>query len=380
MGSRPGWYGQADAWFKLLAAIAVGYLILGELVRIVRDFADVSIVLIGGIFLAYFVYPIISWLNKRLPLWAALTIVYGGGFVAIVLALVFLVPTAVGQFQGLVADLPRMQTKIEAFLANPRNPLLSHFPDAMRSYVQKLPGQVTHDLQLHAAAYTSKVVNALILIVGVAAMAIAIPVVSIYMLAESAMIKRFFVQGFQPDRRQTVVAFLRDCDDVVGGFVRGQVIVAAVVGALAIGALLILGIPYAVVIGAWAGIADIIPYIGPFAGAIPAAIVALIEKGPLSMVWVAVAFTIINQLEGHILGPRIVSSTVKITPLAVIFALLIGAHLFGLAGLIVAVPLAGLIRVVLVRLFPDREVTNAELRPGLTHPPKPDVDPAATEA
>jgi predicted PurR-regulated permease PerM len=145
-------------------------------------------------------------------------------------------------------------------------------------------------------------------------------------------------------------------------------------------ALLILHVPYAFIVGAWAGLADIIPYIGPFAGAIPAAIIAIINNGFGSLIGVVVAFVIINQLEGHLLGPRIVSSTVKITPLAVIFALLIGWHLFGFAGLIVAVPLAGVVRVVLIRLFPERDVTNAELRPGLTHPPKTDVDPKATEA
>jgi len=139
-------------------------------------------------------------------------------------------------------------------------------------------------------------------------------------------------------------------------------------------------VPYAIVVGAWAGIADIIPYIGPFAGAIPAAIVALISNGPGSLVWVIVAFTAINQIEAHLLGPRVVGSTVKITPLAVIFALLIGAHLFGFFGLLVAVPLAGLVRVVLVHVFPDREMTNAEVRPGLTHVPKTELDPAATEA
>jgi predicted PurR-regulated permease PerM len=273
-----------------------------------------------------------------------------------------------------------MQRTVEYFIANPHNPIFDRLPHSMQSYVQKLPGQVTHELQQHAAAYTTRVLNALIAIVAIAGVAVAIPVVSIYMLAESAVIKRFFVRAFPPRVRSEVVDILGDVDNVIGGFIRGQVIVAAVVGSLAMIALLLIGVPYAVLIGAWAGIADVIPYIGPFAGAIPAAIVAILNKGVGSLLWVVIAFTAINQLEGHLLGPRIVSSTVKVTPLAVIFALLIGAHLFGFAGLVVAVPLAGVIRVLLVRLLPDREVTNAELRPGLTQPPKTEVDPTATEA
>jgi predicted PurR-regulated permease PerM len=381
MDSRPRWYGLADAWFKLLAAIAIGYIILAQAIALVRDLADVSVILIGGIFVAYFVFPMVSWLNKRLPLWAALSIVYVGFAVLLLLGLYFVVPTLVQQFQSLVADLPMMQRTITNFLTNPSNPLLAHLPPGMQQYVQKLPTQFVAELQRNAAVYTSRVVNALLLISAVAAVAVAIPVVSIYMLAESPMIKRFFVRAFRPQWRQEVVDFLGDVDTVIGGFIRGQVIVAATVGGLAIVALVLLHVPYAFVVGAWAGIADIIPYIGPFAGAIPAAIIAIINNGIGSLAGVVVAFVIINQLEGHLLGPRIVSSTVKITPLAVIFALLIGWHLFGFAGLIVAVPLAGVVRVILVRLFPEeREVTNAELKPGLTHPPKSEVDPAATDA
>ena len=137
---------------------------------------------------------------------------------------------------------------------------------------------------------------------------------------------------------------------------------------------------HAVLIGAWAGVADVMPYIGPFAGGIPAALVALFVNGWPNMILVVAAFTAINQLEAHLLGPRIVSGTVKVTPLAVIFALLIGAHVLGFLGLIIAVPVAGLIRIALCRLFPDDEITNAEIRPGLTHPPQKKVDPEATEA
>ena len=173
---------------------------------------------------------------------------------------------------------------------------------------------------------------------------------------------------------------LADIDSVIGGFVRGQLIVAAVIGVLATAALLLLHVPYAVLIGVWAGIADVIPYVGPFAGAIPAALVALFTNGWPNTVAVVIAFTIINQFEGHVLGPRIVGSTVKLTPLAVIFALLIGAHVFGFLGLLIAVPIAGIIRVLLVRLFPDDEITNAEIRPGLTQKPLTEVDPEATEA
>ncbi len=380
MERGPAWRNAADAWFKLLAAIGIGYFLLGQTVAILKDFSGIAVILIGGILLAYFVYPAIARLNRRLPLWAALSIVYVSGLVVIAAIFYLLVPQAVAQIEGLVHDWPIIEKSVRGYIESPDNPFFTTLPAAAQDWIMKLPSQVGADLQRHALAYGSRVVNALAIVVGVGALAIAIPVVSIYMLAESPMIKRFFVQSFKPRSRARVVAILHDVDQVIGGFIRGQIIVAAVVGILAIVALMILHVRYAVIIGVWAGIMDIIPYIGPIAGAIPAVIVALIFNGPGAALGVIVAFTVINQLEGHLLAPRIVSNSVKITPLAVIFALLICAKIFGFIGLIVAVPLAGIVRVFLTHIFQEDAVTNAQLKPGLTQAPRSRVDPRATKS
>jgi predicted PurR-regulated permease PerM len=123
----------------------------------------------------------------------------------------------------------------------------------------------------------------------------------------------------------------------------------------------------------------LVPYVGPFAGAIPATLVASFANGWPNALAVIAAFVMINQIEAHVLG-RIVSSAVKVSPLTVIFALLIGGRVFGFLGLLIAVPIAAVIRVVLLHLFPEREVTNAEVRPSLSHPPRKDVGPNDTKA
>jgi predicted PurR-regulated permease PerM len=380
MERGPAWRDAADAWFKLLAAIAIGYFLLAQTVALLKDFGDITIILVGGILLAYFVYPAIAWLNRRLPLWAALSIVYFGGLLVAAAILYVLVPPAVAQFQSLVHDWPIIEQSVRRYIEGPDNPFFTHMPAAVQDWFMKLPSQIGVDLQRNAAAYTTKVVSALETAVGIGAVAVAIPVVSIYMLAESSAIKRFFVQSFKPRSRAGVVAILHDVDLVIGGFIRGQLIVASAVGALAIVALMLLHVRYAVIIGVWAGVMDIIPYVGPFAGAIPGVIIALIFNGAGSAVGVIAAFTVINQLEAHLLAPRIVSSTVKITPLAVIFALLICAKVFGFIGLIVAVPLAGIVRVILTHALHEDAVTNAQLKPGLTQAPRSQVDPRATDS
>jgi predicted PurR-regulated permease PerM len=297
-----------------------------------------------------------------------------------VLAVYLLLPTMIAQAQQLAADIPAMRRVLDAYLSTTHNPIITHFPPALREYASKVPAQVGAELRHLTASMTSHVMPALLSLVTVAALSLAIPVVSIYMLAESATIKRFFARMIPAPRRELARDVLADIDSVIGGFVRGQLIVAGVVAAMAIVALFVLHVPYALLIGAWAGIADIVPYVGPFAGGIPAVLIALFANGWPNAVLVIVAFTIINQIEAHLLGPRIVSSTVKLTPLAVIFALLIGAHVLGFLGLLIAVPIAGIIHAILVRMFPDEEITNAEIRPGLTSKPLIEVDPEATEA
>jgi len=375
----PAWHARADAWFKALGAVVIAYLIAWRLVEWLVEFYDVTIIAVGGLLVAYLVLPIVRRLNVRLPLWLALSIVYVGIALVIVAGVWLLVPSLISQFQQLLTDVPAMQRMVESYLSRTHNPLITHLPPQIRGYVAKLPGQVATEVQRVGLSLSAHVFPAVLSLATIGALVVAIPVVSLYMLGESAMAKRFFARLIPAEHRSLAMDVLADVDGVLGGFVRGQVIVAAAVGAMAIVALLILGVPYAVLIGAWAGIADVIPYIGPFAGAIPAALVALFAHGWTNMLFVVVAFTIVNQIEAHLLGPRIVGSTTKVTPLAVIFALLIGAHILGLLGLLIAVPAAGVIRAILIRFFPDEEITNAEIRPGLTQSPQVDVDPAATE-
>ncbi|MBP9920966.1 MAG: AI-2E family transporter, partial [Proteiniclasticum sp.] len=111
-------------------------------------------------------------------------------------------------------------------------------------------------------------------------------------------------------------------------------------------ALLILGVEYWLILGMLAGIGDLIPYIGPFLGAIPAVFIAL-TTDPWKAVWVIVAFLIIQQLEGNLISPKIVGHSVGLHPALIIFMLLVGGALWGLVGLLVAVPLAGVIKVLL---------------------------------
>jgi predicted PurR-regulated permease PerM len=144
----------------------------------------------------------------------------------------------------------------------------------------------------------------------------------------------------------------------VSRYVGGQLMFSAIMGTTA-GVLLylygVLGIfpqgrTYAVAFGAFLGIMELIPYIGPFLGALPPIVVALFTK-PIVAVWVALLFLGLQQLEGHVVAPQIFGHTLRINPLLVIFALLVGEQLYGLIGALFALPVVAVLRVTVVYLY-----------------------------
>jgi predicted PurR-regulated permease PerM len=366
----PSWRGRADAWAKLLAAVVLAYVIIARVFAFFAEVRDLTLIAIGATLLAYLFYPVVHWLNLRLPLWAALTITYVGALTLTLTGLFYVSAPLMDQVRNLSQHLPQLRQTVTAFLTDPNNPYLAHLPPPIRSYLDNLPVAVEGTLQHNIGSITASFTSVLFSAVTLGAVLIAMPVVSIYMLAESSMIKRWFLQRLPARQRETAAEVLEDVNAAVGGFIRGQLIVAACVAVLVSAALLIIGVPYALLAGALAGIADIIPYIGPFVGAVPAVIAAAIAGGWLKVAVVIGSLIVVNQLEAHLLSPRIIGRTVQLSPLVVIFALLIGGSLYGLTGLIVSVPVAGIVRVFIDHFVVARPVRRTDVKPGLSKEPR----------
>jgi predicted PurR-regulated permease PerM len=138
----------------------------------------------------------------------------------------------------------------------------------------------------------------------------------------------------------------------VFGYVRGQFLFSLIMGTSAGVLLWILGSlgifpdgkTYALFFGAWYGFAELIPYVGPAIGAAPAVILALFSGEPLDALWLTIAFTALQQIEGHVVAPTVFSQALRINPLLVIFALLLGGQLYGFIGAFISLPIAAMLR------------------------------------
>jgi predicted PurR-regulated permease PerM len=176
-------------------------------------------------------------------------------------------------------------------------------------------------------------------------------VVSIYMLLDMDRLARGIDRRFPPAPGSQPL--LRRVESAVAGYVKGQVLVSLIIGVSAGVGLWLIGTlgwadgqdDYALLFGSWVAFAELIPYLGPWLGAIPPLVYALVVD-PFSAIWVALLFLGIHQIEGHIVVPKVMGTALRLHPLLVIFGLLAGGQIYGLPGVFLALPTLAALRAV----------------------------------
>lgn len=178
--------------------------------------------------------------------------------------------------------------------------------------------------------------------------AVTIPFMMFFFLKDGREMKKKLISMVPNRYFEFTLDMLYKMDMQLGNYLRGQFVDAVAFGLMSILALWILGVNYFVFLGAFAGLANLIPYVGPIAGVIPAAIVAVLGSGDLnSATPVIIAYFILKLLDDFVVAPAIVASSVELHPVLVLIAIMIGGELFGILGMLLAVPVAGFFKVVL---------------------------------
>jgi predicted PurR-regulated permease PerM len=186
---------------------------------------------------------------------------------------------------------------------------------------------------------------------------ILVVVISIYMLIYAPRIGELVRSVMPPGDGSPEDDYPTRVQHAVFGYVRGQLLFSAIMGVSAGVCLWIFGTlgifpdgrTYALAFGLFFGLMELVPYVGPVLGAIPPVLVALVQD-PLMAVWVALLFVALQQLEGHVVAPNVFGRTLRLNPLLVILALLLGGQIYGFVGALVALPIAAVLRETLVYL------------------------------
>ncbi len=294
---------------------------------------EVILILFLAVILAAAISPIVKWLeNKKIPRVAGIILIYAAMAGIVALAIGVLVPPIANQIAQLQRNLPQYFEALTRYLERIQAPQVrEEVLGGLRSGLETLGtqiGQAAGGLYQAVANIFTAILTAIIVLV-----------LSFYFtLQEGALGK--FVKSVTPRRFQAyVTGLVIRVQGKMGDWLRGQAALCVVVGMVCFLGLWLLGVEYSLALGAFAGITEIIPYIGPIIGAIPAVILAF-AQAPWLGVAVVVLYVVVQQLENHFLVPNIMGKAVGLNPIVIILVVLIGARLAGVIGAIIAVPIA----------------------------------------
>jgi predicted PurR-regulated permease PerM len=322
--------------------IAVGVFLL---VVFVRQLSGVLLTFLMAAILAYVLNPLVRRLERwRVPRILAVVGVFVVLALAVVTALLVLIIPAVGQVQSLIQNPEALVERMNALLAWARE--LPYVGERIAQINQKA---ITGFIQSNAPSAGQMLQGATGFIGGVFGAfgtvlnLVLMLIVSIYLLLDRERITRAVLGTFPHMVRDHAVELFHAVERTLMKYLKGQLALCAIMGVIGAAiAFFVIG-RYALVIGLWVGLTEIIPVIGAFLGAIPAVLIALFVGGFYKALIVAGLFLVAQQIEGNLLVPRIMGGSVGVHPLWVLFATLAATALYGIVGAIFAVPVVAIV-------------------------------------
>jgi predicted PurR-regulated permease PerM len=350
------WKRRRDIPLAILAWIGVAAVVLWSAWHIVRAL----LLLVIAAMLAYALSPIVKLLEKYMkrPIAIILT-----GLVALsifCLLFYFIVDAATTQFMSLAHEISKLLDTKHGTQHSQLENVLGRY-GITASQIATAREQITSRLEGLASSAIPLISSLLDTLLDM----VVVIVITIYLLIDGLRINQWCRKNLPESFKAN---FLLDTlQRVVGGYIRGQFLLALLIGVLVGAGMAIFRVPYALLLGMLAFILEFIPVLGTLISGAVCILIALATRGPIIAAIVLVYFTIVHILEGDIIGPRIVGKAIGLHPVVSLAALIAGSELFGIWGALLASPVAGVVQVFLISLWeewkrthPDHFVQNQE--------------------
>lgn len=291
--------------------------------------------------IAYLLYPVISKIHSfNIPRGIAILIIYLLFFGGMAYMIYRVYPVMIYQLKDLNEQLPQFIDAYEKLIYKLYE-YTSFLPETVHDKMDQLFNRVEQSLD----SILSKLVGAFTKVFDMVVLIMVIPVLVFYFLKDFDKIKSFFKQ-FIPKKYQRQSSIMcHAIDESLGNYFRGLLIVCSFVSVATFIVFHFLNIKYALLLAIIIGLTNIIPYFGPIIGAIPAVAITFMMSGKL-VVFVLISIFVIQLIESNLLSPYIMGKSINIHPVAIIFVLLLGGKLFGVPGMIIAVPLLTILKVI----------------------------------
>ena len=325
--------------------------------------------LIAG-FLFYLLNPLVKMLMKikikkfkvKRPLAIAIVFLLLVSVLGLVIS--FFIPRLIEQIKSLVIGLPGYLSELQRFLTNLFNN--SHIDWLQKvdlhSYMNKFEGSLTSILKKFILSLTTSLGSVIGTITSVTVTLVTVPFILFYMLKDGEKLVPTVEKFFPEHSRSKVARLLHEMSATLSRYISGQMIECLFVGTFSAIGYSMTGIPYALLVGLFAGITNIIPYLGPYIGLMPALFLAFSKSLP-TVFWVIVVCIVVQQLDGNLVYPNVIGKSLHLHPLTIIIILLVAGNIAGLLGMILGVPLYAVTKVVVkfvydiaqIRTTPEKE-------------------------
>ncbi len=350
------WTFRRVVWATLvLLSVVFGFWLLYR-------FNQVVFILFIAMVVGTVIRPAVNWLYQRgTPRIAAIILIYLLIFILIVGFLLLLAPIIIEQGTTITAAVPSYYQSLRGWMINHPNPLLMRLSQSLPIALPGLtPLPATGEQVMDSAG---QVFGYLTMTSRFIFMTIIILVLIFYWTLDGPRAIQSFLMLVPLAQRENIRELISAIESRLGYYVLGQGVLCVVIGIMALLAYKLIGLPNALVLAIIAGVLEAVPMVGPLLGAIPAAMVAF-SLGPDKLIWVLVATLVLQQLENTLLVPRVMSKAVGVNPFVTLLALFAFGSFFGVAGALMAIPIAAIIQLLLNHFIfqPDLEAEVPEGR------------------
>lgn len=330
----------------LAAAAATVFLLRKRLVRILLP------LVIGGI-LFYLLDPVICFLEKkqRMKRGAAIVIVFGILFTVLLAAILFAVPVIKDDIAAMAQETPMLDQRIKSALQAVLNSIFGTengetggvIGTAIRKHAESLLSQGMQYLGEMASRFARRAPFLYVSVMDAILEIVTGIIFTYYFLKDKEKIGHWILGIFPYDRRDEIMRAVKEIGSISASFIRGQLLIAFIVGSLETLGVSLLGLPAPWLLGLIGGLSNLIPYIGPFIGAVPSVFAALLVS-PGHAVLTVLLFVLVQQLDNNFISPKIIEGKLGIHPVASILAVFAGGEFFGIAGILFAIPVYAILR------------------------------------
>lgn len=343
--------------FHLRLILGLGFLLL---VFLFRTLGSLLAPFILSLVLAYILDPLVDWIERKgVGRGTAIALISLPILASIALFVIFGIPTLAQQAANLLEQVPaalnQLAQSFETLRARARETPMIGGEMVDRVLSSFTPERITAYIETQRAEIARRVWGGLVgfgrgigILLSVLSYLVLVPILVVYFLKDFTRLTTKVVDLMPPQKRQQWIPLLREYDGLLSRYLRGQLTAAATVGVLTWLGLWGAQFPYAGLVGAVAGVFNVVPYLGLAVSLVPAVIISILSGSfGVAMLKVAIVFTVVQLLDSAVIGPRIIGGSVGLHPIWVMLALALGGFYFGFVGLLIAMPGAVLVKLLL---------------------------------